>query len=64
MKPNTIVLLQSIGVTVQTINAGIATVLHEPIVTLIVAGVAAGYQFFVAHLGNEMDPKNVDLQQH
>ncbi len=57
MTRNTILILQAAGVTVQTVNAGIATVLHDALLTLVVAGVAAGYQFYVHQLGNQMEPK-------
>jgi hypothetical protein len=56
MSPNTILILQAIGVTVQFINAGIATAVHNPVVTLVIGGVAAGFSMLVQHLGNQTDP--------
>lgn len=58
MSRNTILILQAVGVSVQTVNAGTATVLHDQLVALVIAGFAAGYQFYVHNLGNQMDPKD------
>jgi hypothetical protein len=57
MKPTTILLLQAIGVTVQILNAGIAAEIHNGVVTLCIAAIAGGYQFFVQHIGNQAEPK-------
>ena len=52
-----LVVLQGIGITLQTVNAGIATVTHNAVVALIVCAVVGGYQFTIQHLGNQMLPQ-------
>lgn len=56
MTQNTISILQAIGISVQIINAGIATKIHDSLISLIVAGIAGGYQYYVQHLGNASTP--------
>jgi hypothetical protein len=57
MKPNTLLLLQSVCITVQTINAGLAAITQNAAVALIVGALAGGLQFYVQHAGNKTDPK-------
>lgn len=57
MKPNTILLLQSLLITAQTINAGLAAVTHNAVLALVVCAAVGGFQFFVQHIGNQTQPK-------
>jgi hypothetical protein len=58
MSTTKILAIQSALVSLQIINAGIATIPHmPPIVPLIVASLVGGGQFFVQHVGNSTEPK-------
>ena len=57
MKPETLLLLQSICITVQTLNAGIAAVTQNATLALIVGALAGGLQFYVQHAGNRSEPR-------
>jgi hypothetical protein len=61
MKPNTILLLQSILIFLQMANAAVDT-LPQPWPVLISAFVGA-FQFYVNHLGNESDPNETKHDQ-
>lgn len=56
MNTATILLLQSILTTGQILNAGIATITHNAVITLCVGAVVGGLQFYVQHLGNQTIP--------
>jgi len=56
MNPNTILALQSIGVTLQMINAGLSGIVHSPAASLTISAVVGGYQYFIQHLGNQTEP--------
>jgi hypothetical protein len=58
MSTNTILLLQSIAITLQTINAGLSGVVHDPVLSLMVASIVGGYQFYIQNLGNKTLPMN------
>lgn len=53
MSPNTILLLQAIGITLQMINASLAVIIHSESIALLVGAVIGGYQFYIQHLGNK-----------
>jgi len=53
---NKLLLLQSIGVTLQVVNAGLGTTVHNPAMSVMVGAIVAGYQFFIQHLGNQAIP--------
>jgi hypothetical protein len=58
MKPTVILALQSALVSMQIINAGLATIPNmPPTLPLMVAAVVGGLQFFVQHVGNQAQPK-------
>jgi hypothetical protein len=57
MSPTKILGIQSALVSLQIINAGIATIPHvPPVVPLIVAALVGGGQFFIQHVGNNTEP--------
>ena len=57
MSTTTLLILQSIGIALQALNAGLSAVVHDPAVSLIVSAVIGGYQFFCQHIGNQTTPK-------
>jgi hypothetical protein len=61
MKTNTLLLLQSILIVLQVINAGLAEVLPStPVahfIALCSAAILGGFQFYVQHLGNQATPE-------
>ena len=60
MSINTILLLQSIAITLQTINAGLSGVVHNPVLSLMVAAIVGGYQFYIQNVGNQaMPPRSI-----
>jgi hypothetical protein len=57
MSANTVLLLQSMLITLQMVNAGIATIPSVPTaVAVIASAVVGGFQFYVNHLGNQIVP--------
>jgi hypothetical protein len=56
MKPNTLLILQSAAITVQFINAGIATVTDNAVLALMIAAVAGGFQYYVTRAANLVEP--------
>lgn len=67
-KTTKLLILQGVLVTLSIINAGIAAVLHNELVTLLVGAVCAGFSFVVQHLGNQTIPPaptqvNLELKQ-
>jgi len=57
MKPNTILALQSAGVTAQILNGQIAIIAHHnAIAALVIGAIIGGFQFYVQGLGNKLDP--------
>ncbi len=53
MSPTVILFLQSMLITLQIVNAGLATIPGLPVaVPLVAAAVFGGFQFFVQNLGN------------
>ena len=62
MTPNITLLLQTLLVFLQMVNATLATntsgVHVPPIVTLILAAFVGALQFYVTHVGNGITPKN------
>ena len=56
MKASTLSALQAILASLQVINAGIAGVTHNPMVSLILGGVVMGFRVFVQKMGNEAIP--------
>ena len=57
MKPNTILLLQSILIFLQIVNAALGSEIHlPPAVSVIVAAFVGAFQFYVNHLGNQIIP--------
>ena len=57
MKASTLSAFQAILVALQIINAGIAGVTHNPMVSLILGGVVGGFSIYVQKLGNESTPQ-------
>lgn len=57
MSTTTLLILQSIGIALQALNAGLSAVVHDPAVSLIVSAIIGGYQFFCQHIGNQTTPK-------
>lgn len=53
-KPENLLLLQSVGIMLQMVNAQLATVVKSPVVTLLFGSVVAGFQFYVQHAGNNL----------
>lgn len=56
MSQNKIVLLQSIGIFLQLVNAGIGTATHNATLTLLIGAGVAAYQYYTNHLGNQSIP--------
>lgn len=56
MSPMVLMALQSLLVSLQVINAGLATVHANALVVLIIGAVLAGLQLFVQNAGNNMVP--------
>lgn len=57
MSPTTILFLQSMLITLQIVNAGLATITGLPVaVPLVAAAVVGGFQFFVQNVGNLAQP--------
>lgn len=56
MSQNTILALQSFLITLQTINAGVGTVIKSPIWSLIIAASIGGLQFYIQNVGNKSIP--------
>jgi hypothetical protein len=57
MSSTMILFLQSLLITLQMINAGLATIPNMPIaVPLFSAAIVGGFQFFVQNLGNNTPP--------
>lgn len=56
MSANSMLVLQSVGIAVQLINAQIATVTHNSTVALIVGAVAGSFQYYLQHTGNRLFP--------
>jgi hypothetical protein len=59
MKQNTVWVLQSIGIGLSVVNAGVATVTHNALIALLVGAVAAGFSAYAQHLGNQSVPPSV-----
>lgn len=57
MSTNTILLIQTVLVFGQIANAGLASVTHDPLVTLLIGAAVGAGQFFVQHVGNQTTPK-------
>ena len=58
MTPLTVLMLQSLLVTLQIANAGLATAPHmPPIVAVMMAAIMGGLQTFVQHVGNGLKPE-------
>lgn len=56
MSPILLMALQSGLVTLQIINAGLATVHASPVLALIIGAVVGGVQTFVQNMGNKTVP--------
>jgi len=56
MNTTLLLFLQSMLVTIQVLNAGMAAVFHNEAATLVVGAVAGGLQFFLQHVGNQTEP--------
>ena len=56
MSQNTILLLQSIGITLQMVNGGLGVAIHNPVLSLVLGAVIGGFQFYVQHVGNQSVP--------
>ena len=59
MSPTMILFLQSMLITLQIVNAGLATITGLPVaVPLVAAAVVGGFQFFVQNVGNLTQPSD------
>ena len=56
MKPSTLLALQSVGITVHILNAGLATVTHNALIALLIGAFAGGFQYFLQNAGNQSTP--------
>jgi hypothetical protein len=56
MSPTTLLLLQSMLITLQTINAALGTIVKNPVISLIVGAAIGGFQYFVQNIGNKAIP--------
>ena len=56
MSTKAILALQSLLITMQIVNAGIASVTHNLLVALVLGAIVGGLQNFVQHIGNQTDP--------
>ena len=57
MSANTILLLQSLLIFLQMVNAALGTSLHAPVVvSVLLAAFVGAFQFYVNHLGNQTPP--------
>lgn len=57
MSPIMILFLQSVLIALQFINVGIATIEGvPPIISLCISAVVGGFQWFVQHIGNMVEP--------
>jgi hypothetical protein len=54
---NRLLAIQSALITLQIVNAGIATVTHNALIALIIGAVVGGIQNYVQHAGNQSEPK-------
>ena len=59
MKANTIYLLQALGFFLQTINASISGVVHNPTVSMFIAAGVGAFQFYMQHVGIQMPAPEV-----
>jgi len=50
---NTIWLMQSIGLSLSLVNAGLSGIMHSAMATLLIQAAIAGYLAYVQHLGNQ-----------
>ena len=64
MSPTLILFLQSLLISLQFINAGLATITGLPVaVPLMVSAVVGGFQYFVQHAGNLAQPPSKTITQ-
>lgn len=60
MSSTMILFLQSLLITLQMVNAGLATIPNIPVVVpLVASAVIGGFQYFIQHLGNLSVPPQV-----
>jgi hypothetical protein len=55
---NAIWIMQSVGIALQIVNAGIATATHSAVWALVAAALVGGYQSYAQHLGNQNQNQN------
>ena len=51
MKTNTIYLLQSVGFFLQTVNAGLSGIVHNAVISLLLAAFVGAFQLYLSHIG-------------
>jgi len=56
MSANTLLALQSLGIVLQMLNGGIASVTHNGTVALFLGAAVGGFQYFLQHVGNQSEP--------
>ena len=56
MSQNTLLFLQSLLITLQMVNAGLGTTVHNPTVSVLIGAVVGGFTFYVQQLGNQSVP--------
>jgi hypothetical protein len=56
MSPNFLLFLQSMLISLQIVNAGLASVTHNAALTLAVGALVGGMQFFIQNVGNKTVP--------
>lgn len=53
MSQNTVLALQSFLIFLQIVNAGIASTIHDQLVSLVLSAAVGSFQYFVNHVGNQ-----------
>ena len=51
-----LLILQGLAAGIQVFNAGAATYIHNPLITLGIGSIAAMFSFVVQHIGNQTVP--------
>ena len=57
MKQNSLYLLQACGFFLQTVNAGLSGVVHNPVASLLISAFVGAFQFYLGHLGIQLPPE-------
>jgi hypothetical protein len=63
MTTNRAALLIAIGFFLQNFNAGFSSIVHNPMVTVLVASTVGAYQIYVHYLGIQTDPNTLGKEK-